>query len=325
MPQRSPRAAADVIIRVSSNRIVLVRRANPPPGWAIPGGFIEEGESAEEAAVREAFEETGLHVELTDLLYVYSDPWRDPRHHTLSVVFIGRATGDPIGGDDAAEARAFGESDLPSDLAFDHGRILADYVTYRRTGRRPSPLRPNAQRLTDEERGYLLALARSSIRATLAGEPRPADPPPTSRLEEPAGVFVSLHRAGELRGCIGSLVRDRPLHQAVRDMALAAAFEDPRFPPLTAGELESLRVEISVLSERTPVAATEVVPGLHGVSISLRDRRSVFLPQVAREAAWTREILLSQACLKAGLPEHAWTDPETELAVFTAEVFAERS
>ncbi len=131
-----PRATADVIIEVGG-RIVLVQRKNPPPGWAIPGGFIDPGERAEDAAVREAFEETGLLVTLTGLLGVYSDPSRDPRGHTISAVYIGRAEGEPAGGDDAAAASLFGEEELPSPLAFDHGRILADYFRFRRTGKRP--------------------------------------------------------------------------------------------------------------------------------------------------------------------------------------------
>jgi AmmeMemoRadiSam system protein A len=136
-------------------------------------------------------------------------------------------------------------------------------------------------------------------------------------------VFVSLHRAGELRGCIGNFARDRPLQLAVRDMALAAAFDDPRFPPLTVAELDALQVEISVLSEPSAAVATAVIPGLHGISISLYDRKGVFLPQVAREAGWSRETLLSQACLKAGLPCDAWRDPQAHISVFTAEVFRE--
>lgn len=133
---RGPAPTADVIIEVG-DRIVLVLRKYPPRGWAIPGGFIDEGERAEEAAVREALEETGLSVTLTALLGVYSDPGRDSRRHTLSAVYVGRAEGVPAGGDDAQEARLFGESDLPSPIAFDHSRILADYFRYRRTGERP--------------------------------------------------------------------------------------------------------------------------------------------------------------------------------------------
>ena len=136
MPARNPLPTADVIIEVG-DRIVLVRRRYPPAGWAIPGGFVEAGETVESAAVREAIEETGLPVTLTALLGVYSDPARDPRHHTVSTVYVGRAEGSPSGGDDAAEARLFSEGDLPSPLAFDHAAILADYFHYRKTGRRP--------------------------------------------------------------------------------------------------------------------------------------------------------------------------------------------
>lgn len=136
MKPAPPVPTVDVIIEVGS-RIVLVRRKHPPPGWAIPGGFIDAGERAQDAAVREALEETGLRVTLTELLGVYSDPARDPRKHTISTVYIGKAEGTPKGSDDAAEARLFPERDLPSSLAFDHGQILADYFRFRKTGRRP--------------------------------------------------------------------------------------------------------------------------------------------------------------------------------------------
>jgi 8-oxo-dGTP diphosphatase len=119
--------------------IVLVRRKHPPPGWALPGGFIEAGESAASAARREFREETGLEVELAEQFHVYADPGRDPRGPTLSVVFIGRATGTPVGADDAAEARVFPLDALPAPLAFDHGLIVTDYARYRREGRRPPP------------------------------------------------------------------------------------------------------------------------------------------------------------------------------------------
>src|SRR5512143_491476 len=120
MPEpRGPAATVDVVIALGGDRVVLVSRRNPPPGWALPGGFVDLGETLEAAAVREAGEETGLEVDLTDLLYVYSDPRRDPRRHTVSTVFLGRASGEPRGGDDAAEARAFPWAALP-ELVFDH-------------------------------------------------------------------------------------------------------------------------------------------------------------------------------------------------------------
>jgi len=129
----------DVIIEVGSG-IVLVRRKNPPPGWALPGGFVDGGESVATAARREAREETGLDVELVELLGVYSDPGRDPRgFYTVSTVFIGRATGEPKGGDDAADAKIFSAEALPSEIAFDHPVILDDYRRFR-AGRGRPPL-----------------------------------------------------------------------------------------------------------------------------------------------------------------------------------------
>ncbi len=134
---RNPIPTVDIIIELGSGGIVLIRRKNPPPGWAIPGGFVDYGESVETAAVREAREETTLHVQLVELFHVYSDPNRDPRQHTMSTVFIATASGTPRGEDDAAEAAIFTEHELPVQLAFDHGQILQDYFRYKRTGERP--------------------------------------------------------------------------------------------------------------------------------------------------------------------------------------------
>ena len=133
---RNPVPTVDAIIEVAGG-IVLIKRRFPPMGWALPGGFVEYGETVEAAAVREAAEETGLTVTLTDLFGVYSDPRRDPRHHTIAVVFIATASGTPVGGDDAAEARVFTAGALPAPLAFDHHLILEDYFAYKRTGQVP--------------------------------------------------------------------------------------------------------------------------------------------------------------------------------------------
>jgi ADP-ribose pyrophosphatase YjhB (NUDIX family) len=121
----------DIIIEIGGE-IVLIERKNPPFGWALPGGFVDYGESYEKAALREAFEETGLVV--TDLrqFHTYSDPDRDARQHTASTVFIGKAEGMPVAGDDAGKAGLFDENTLPS-LAFDHAKILADYYAARKS------------------------------------------------------------------------------------------------------------------------------------------------------------------------------------------------
>jgi ADP-ribose pyrophosphatase YjhB (NUDIX family) len=123
---RNPFPAVDIIIEISGG-IVLIRRKNPPYGWAIPGGFVDYGESLETAAVREAKEETSLDVRLVSQMGAYSDPGRDPRFHTISVVFIAKAEGVPKAADDALEIGVFHRGALPEDLAFDHAKILQHY------------------------------------------------------------------------------------------------------------------------------------------------------------------------------------------------------
>lgn len=137
-PPRNPYPTVDVVVETAGG-IVLIERANEPKGWALPGGFIDYGEAPADAARREVKEETGLEVELTDLLFVYGAPDRDPRQHNLSVVYVGRSDGEPTGGDDAARAAVFPLDGLPSPLCFDHERILADYRRFRATGERPKP------------------------------------------------------------------------------------------------------------------------------------------------------------------------------------------
>lgn len=135
---RNPTPTVDVVIRIGDG-IVLIRRRNEPVGWALPGGFVDEGETVEAAAVREAMEETGLEITLQDLLYVYSNPARDRRKHTLSVVFTATADGTPRGMDDAAEARIFSLDALPAPIVFDHAQMLLDYQRLLATGQRPDP------------------------------------------------------------------------------------------------------------------------------------------------------------------------------------------
>ena len=133
-----PPLAADVIVEIS-NQVVLIERKNFPFGWAIPGGFVDFGETVEQAAVREAREEISLEVELRALLGVYSRPDRDPREQTVTIVYIGRAKGSPAASDDAQNAALFDPALPPSPLAFDHAEILADYLNFLRSGQYPTP------------------------------------------------------------------------------------------------------------------------------------------------------------------------------------------
>jgi 8-oxo-dGTP diphosphatase len=133
---RNPVPTVDTIVEVPDG-IVLIKRRFEPLGWALPGGFVDYGESLEEAAVRETREETGLEVTLVEQFYSYSAPDRDPRRHTIATVFIGRATGTPHAADDAADARVVTAGSIPKLLAFDHALILADYFRYKETGVRP--------------------------------------------------------------------------------------------------------------------------------------------------------------------------------------------
>jgi 8-oxo-dGTP diphosphatase len=133
-----PLVTVDIIIELPRG-IVLIERKNPPHGWALPGGFVDYGESIERAAMREAKEETSLDVRLVEQFYTYSDPGRDPRHHTVSTVFVASADGAPCGADDAKTAVVFGENQLPAPIVFDHSRILSDYFHFKRTGERPKP------------------------------------------------------------------------------------------------------------------------------------------------------------------------------------------
>ena len=137
MDLKTPLLTVDVIIQYLSG-IVLIERKNYPFGWASPGGFVEIGESLEDAAKREGKEETSLDITLIEQFHAYSLPDRDPRFHTVSVVFIGKGWGILKGQDDARQARVFGEENLPDIIAFDHGRILFDYFQYIKNGKKPA-------------------------------------------------------------------------------------------------------------------------------------------------------------------------------------------
>ncbi|MEW6218054.1 MAG: AmmeMemoRadiSam system protein A [Thermodesulfobacteriota bacterium] len=178
--------------------------------------------------------------------------------------------------------------------------------------------------LAAADKAALLRYARQVIRHALLGGAPPAAPAATSALAEPCGAFVTLTVEGALRGCIGNLVGDRPLVETIREMALAAAFHDPRFPALSAQELRLVRLEISVLSPMELVDdPRQVQVGHHGLVISRGPARGVLLPQVASHYGWDRVTFLGQTCRKAGLPPDAWMKKGTLIQAFTAEIFSE--
>ena len=137
----TPSVTVDIVIELqrSGTPIVLIERRHPPPGWALPGGFVDRGETVGQAARREAREETGLEVDLVTLLGVYSDPARDSRGHTVSVVFVACSAGEPVADDDAAAVLIADPQAMPP-LAFDHAKIVADYLEFRRSGNTPLPI-----------------------------------------------------------------------------------------------------------------------------------------------------------------------------------------
>ncbi|MFO7650949.1 MAG: AmmeMemoRadiSam system protein B [bacterium] len=190
---------------------------------------------------------------------------------------------------------------------------------------RDSPADDASDELTEVEQGELLVLARSTIEAQVRGRKAEARRPASPRLQEMRGVFVTLHRAGELRGCIGYPEAVKPLAEAVAEMAVAAATEDPRFVPVAPEELAQVDIEITVLSPLRPVSDPEsVVVGRHGLVIRMGRHSGLLLPQVPVEQGWNREQYLEGICRKAGLPAGGWRDKDARLFVFTGQVFGER-
>jgi AmmeMemoRadiSam system protein A len=178
--------------------------------------------------------------------------------------------------------------------------------------------------LTAADKQLLLQVARDSIAAQLTG--KAATPVKTTApvLQEPRGAFVSLHRHGQLRGCIGYIEAVKPLLQTVREMAPAAAFQDPRFRPLQADELADLEIEISVLTPMHLIKSTdEIEVGKDGLYMVRGLNRGLLLPQVATQYNWDRLTFLEQTCCKAGLPPDAWKDPHTQIYIFQAEIFSD--
>jgi AmmeMemoRadiSam system protein A len=176
--------------------------------------------------------------------------------------------------------------------------------------------------LSEADQQFLLRLARRALEESVREDSLPEVEVPPGALCEKYGAFVTLHKMGRLRGCIGYIESLKPLYETVGECAMAAALRDPRFDPVTPEELPSLHVEISVLSPLVEIAPDEVEVGRHGLLISRGGRRGVLLPQVAVEWKWNRKQFLEETCLKAGLPPDAWRHG-AKIQAFTAQVFGE--
>lgn len=179
--------------------------------------------------------------------------------------------------------------------------------------------------LNREQRQKLLEIARTTIANALSGRHEEIDESTLDEpLKNPSGVFVTLRtRDGELRGCIGSLYPTAPLYRAVVTSAINAAFRDPRFDPLKAGELDGIEIEISVMGPIQPATPEDVVVGRDGLIVSRGRHAGLLLPQVATEYGWDRDTFLRQTCVKAGLSPESWRAPDCRLERFEAEVFGE--
>jgi AmmeMemoRadiSam system protein A len=179
----------------------------------------------------------------------------------------------------------------------------------------------NDNEYSPDERSLLIAAAHLAISSALGSQDISLEPP-SAHLGESRGVFTTLYRKGELRGCVGYALPITSLYRAVIETARGAASDDPRFAPVTPEELPDLKVSLSVLSPLKPTRPEEVEIGLHGLLVTLGQRRGLLLPQVPLEHGWDRIQFLEQTCRKAGLPRDAWKSGAT-LQAFTAEVFGE--
>ena len=176
--------------------------------------------------------------------------------------------------------------------------------------------------LDESQRKGLLGIARRALEGYIGAGKIPSGEEAPGKLSAPGAAFVTLTKNGRLRGCIGYTEAVAPLFKVVQECAVAAATEDPRFPPVSPMELPSLRVEISVLTPLFPIRPEEVEVGRHGLMVARGGMRGLLLPQVPVEWGWDREMFLDQTCVKAGLPPSAWRHGAT-LRAFTAEVFGE--
>ena len=176
--------------------------------------------------------------------------------------------------------------------------------------------------LKEEEKKALRHIAKTVIESKVKGRPIPDFKIESSILKENRGAFVTLQRRGQLRGCIGYIEGHGPLHKTIEKMAEAAAFNDPRFAPVQEKELPELDIEISVLTPLKRITdANEIQVGKHGIYVKKGWFSGLLLPQVATEYGWDRQTFLEHTCQKAGLPSDAWKEKDTEIYVFSADIF----
>jgi uncharacterized protein len=177
--------------------------------------------------------------------------------------------------------------------------------------------------LAEATKQTLLDVARRAVVLAVESRELLEDLPQDEAVQQAAGAFVTLHRHGKLRGCVGQLASKEPLVSVVAYCGMAAALEDPRFAPMTTAELDGLAIEISVLSPLIEISSEQIEPGKHGLMVTQGGQRGVLLPQVAAEFGWTGLRFLEETCVKAQLERDAWKQAGTRLQAFTAEVFSE--
>lgn len=324
--RQSPLPCVDIIVE-RFGKVLLIERLNPPFGFALPGGFVDYGESLEQAAKRELKEETGLDTIEIEQFHAYSDPSRDPRFHTLSVVFLALTKGEAKANDDAKALEFFPLDSLPT-LCFDHGIILKDYIEARKEGIITTLQKKQAQKLAhmpESTKSWLLALSRQAVTHYLkhgvSRLPLDLEIPDEEPLlyAQPYGLFVTLRIEGKLRGCIGSLGTFKPLYELVWTMAIQAAFFDPRFDPLSYEELPSLDFEVSILTPPTSIKDLTLIEiGRHGLLMENGPYRGLLLPQVALDLELDPVGFLEAVSSKAGLKKDAWMDFYSRIHTFEA-------
>lgn len=178
--------------------------------------------------------------------------------------------------------------------------------------------------LSEEDKRKLLRIARDSIESALTEAPTKPEESYGGAMSEPCGAFVTIRLHNDLRGCIGYIEARIPLFKTIEEVAQKAAFEDPRFPPLSADELQEVEIEISVLTPLRKISdVNQIEVGKHGLVVDAGYTRGLLLPQVATEYGWNREQFLSHTARKAGLPPDAWKRKDVDLYVFTSNVFSE--